>query len=56
MLDAPRTITDLRALLSKFREEQIMEALRILIEDGKAVERKGRFYHIDDLVLRGGGE
>ncbi len=56
LLEAPRTITDLRALLSKHHEEQIMEAVRILIEDGKAVERKGKFYHIDDLVLRGGGD
>lgn len=38
ILDAPRTITELRALLAKYKEDQIMEALRILIEDQKVEE------------------
>ena len=56
VLDAPRTMSDLRALLSRFAEQQIIEAIRILMEDGKVLERERRFYSIDDLTLRGGGE
>ena len=56
VLDAPRTMSDLRALLSRFTEQQIMDAIRVLMEDGKASIRDGRFYSIDDLTLRGGGE
>lgn len=56
LLDVPRSLSDLRALLSRFNEEHIMEAIRILIEDGKAVENAGKFHHLDDLTLRGGGE
>jgi len=55
-LDAPRSITDLRALVSKYKEDQIIEALRVLMEDGKVVERNGKFYSVNDLTLRGGGE
>ncbi|MEP0987666.1 ATP-dependent DNA helicase RecQ [Ekhidna sp.] len=42
-LDAPRNITELRALMSGFTQDQIMEALRILIEDKKVVENGGKF-------------
>ncbi|MDE0472400.1 MAG: RecQ family ATP-dependent DNA helicase [Ekhidna sp.] len=42
-LDAPRSITDLRALLSEYTEAQIIAALRILMEDGKVVENRGKF-------------
>lgn len=38
VLDAPRNMTELRALLSKYTQDQIMEALRIQIEDKKVVE------------------
>lgn len=40
---APRSVTDLRALLPKEKEQKILEALRILIEDGKVEEEGGRF-------------
>lgn len=56
VLDAPRSITDLRALLSRHTEEQIIAAIRILIEDQKVVERGGKFYLQGFTPLRGGGE
>ncbi len=43
ILEAPRNITDLRALMSDYTQDQIIEALRILIEDKKVVESGGRF-------------
>jgi len=56
VLDAPRTLTDLRALLSKYTEDQIIAAIRILIEDGQVIENGGRFSMNDFKPLRGGGE
>lgn len=56
VLDAPRSITDLRSLLSKYSEDQIMESLRILMEDEKVVESNGKFSLITHEPLRGGGE
>lgn len=56
VLDSPRSLSDLRALLSKFKEAQIMEAIRILMEDGKAAEKNGKFIRLDNAILRGGGE
>ena len=56
ILDAPRTITDLRALLSKHTKDQIIAALRILIEDGRAFENAGKFSLNEFKPLRGGGE
>ena len=40
---SPCSLTDLRALFPKEKEEKILEALRILIEDGKVVEEDGSF-------------
>ncbi len=54
-LEAPRNIGELRALLSKCTQEQIIEAIRMLIEDGKVVEREGVFHLVNNSVLRGGG-
>ena len=56
VLESPRSITDLRALLSKFKEDQIIEAIRILMEDNKVKEQNGKFYLNTNSVLRGGGE
>jgi len=56
VLDAPRSITDLRALLSKYTEDQIIAAIRILMEDGRVLERGGKFSLNDFTPLRGGGE
>lgn len=56
VLDSPRSLTDLRALLSKYKEDHIIGALRILIEDKKVVESGGRFSLLKDRTLRGGGE
>jgi len=56
VLDAPRSLTDLRALLSKYNEDQIIAALRILIEDERVIENGGKFYLNDFKPLRGGGE
>ncbi len=56
ILDEPKSMTDLRALLSKHTEDQIIAAIRILMEDGKVVEQMGRFQLIEASVLRGGGE
>jgi len=39
----PQSITDLRAQLPKEKEGKILEALRILIEDGRVEEEEGRF-------------
>ncbi|WP_462251480.1 RecQ family ATP-dependent DNA helicase [Ekhidna sp.] len=43
VLEAPRNISELRALMSDYTEDQIMEALRILIEDQKVVENETKF-------------
>lgn len=43
VLDAPRNISELRALMSSYSQDQIMEALRILINDKKVIETNGRF-------------
>lgn len=43
VLEAPRNITELRALMSNYTEDQIMEALRILINDKKVIEQEGKF-------------
>ncbi len=43
VLEAPRNISELRALMSDYTEDQIMEALRILIEDQKIIENGTRF-------------
>ena len=43
VLEAPRNITELRALMSDYTQDEIIEALRILIEDKKVVERAGKF-------------
>jgi len=56
VLDAPRNITDLRALLSRYTEDQIIAAIRILMEDGRVVESGGKFFLQDFAPLRGGGE
>lgn len=42
-LEAPRTLNDLRALLAKYSEDQIITALRILIEEKKVSEHQGKF-------------
>lgn len=42
-LEAPRSISDLRALLARYTEDQIMEALRILMEDKKVEELDFKF-------------
>ena len=44
VLEAPRNMPELRALMSSYSQGQIMEALRILIDDKKAAEREGRFF------------
>ena len=43
ILEAPRNITELRALMSSYTQDQIIEAIRILIEDKKVIERSGTF-------------
>ena len=43
VLESPRNISELRALLASYTQDQIMEALRILIDDKKVVESGGRF-------------
>lgn len=43
VLEAPRNMTELRALMASYTQDQIMEALRILINDKKVVENDGRF-------------
>lgn len=43
VLEAPRNITELRALMSSYTQDQIMEALRILINDKKVIEQEGKF-------------
>ncbi len=43
VLEAPRNITELRALMSDYTQDQIIEALRILIEDKKVTENVGKF-------------
>ncbi|MEM6737632.1 MAG: RecQ family ATP-dependent DNA helicase [Bacteroidota bacterium] len=52
VLEAPRSMTDLRALLSKYREEQIMEAVRILMEDSKVIESKGKFSSTGNATIK----
>lgn len=42
-LEAPRNLTELRALMSSYTQDQIIEALRILINDKKVVENTGKF-------------
>ncbi|GAB4249139.1 MAG: RecQ family ATP-dependent DNA helicase [Ekhidna sp.] len=56
VLDAPRTLSDLRALLSKYKEQQIVDAVRMLMDDKKVTEMDGKFQLIKDQTLRGGGE
>ncbi|WP_420318116.1 RecQ family ATP-dependent DNA helicase [Ekhidna sp.] len=43
VLESPRNISEIRALMSSYTQDQIMEALRILIDDKKVVESGGRF-------------
>ncbi|MEQ9467515.1 MAG: ATP-dependent DNA helicase RecQ [Ekhidna sp.] len=43
VLESPRNISELRALMASYTQDQIMEALRILIEDKKVVESEGKF-------------
>ncbi|MEP1033611.1 ATP-dependent DNA helicase RecQ [Ekhidna sp.] len=43
VLEAPRNITELRALMASYTQDQIMEALRILIEDKKVEEVNLKF-------------
>lgn len=43
VLESPRNMSELRALMSSYSQDQIMEALRILIDDKKVIEREGRF-------------
>ena len=43
VLEAPRNISELRALMASYTEDQIMEALRILIEDKKVEEVNLKF-------------
>lgn len=43
VLEAPRNISELRALMASYTQDQIMEALRILIDDKKVVEIDGKF-------------
>ncbi len=43
MLEAPRNITELRALMSDYTQDQIIEALRILIEEKKVIENQRKF-------------
>lgn len=42
-LESPRNMSELRALMASYTQDQIMEALRILIEDKKVVESEGKF-------------
>ncbi len=43
VLEAPRNISELRALMANYTQDQIMEALRILIEDKKVIEKNAKF-------------
>ncbi|MEQ8904714.1 RecQ family ATP-dependent DNA helicase [Ekhidna sp.] len=43
VLESPRNMSELRALMASYTQDQIMEALRILINDKKVVECGGRF-------------
>lgn len=43
VLEAPRNMSELRALMASYTQDQIMEALRILIDDKKVVESGGKF-------------
>lgn len=43
VLESPRNMSELRALMASYTQDQIMEALRILINDKKVVESGGRF-------------
>ncbi len=43
VLEAPRNISEIRALMASYSQDQIMEALRILINDKKVVENEGKF-------------
>ena len=43
VLEAPRNMTELRALMASYTQDQIIEALRILINDKKVVESEGKF-------------
>lgn len=42
-LEAPRNLSEIRALLARYTEDQIMEALRVLINDKKVIESEGKF-------------
>ena len=42
-LESPRNISELRALMANYSQDQIMEALRILIDDRKVIESNGKF-------------
>lgn len=46
VMEVPRTLSELRALLSAYSHDQIMEALRVLIEDEKVIESRGKFSKI----------
>jgi ATP-dependent DNA helicase RecQ len=43
VLESSRNMSELRALLASYTQDQIMEALRILIDDKKVVESGGKF-------------
>ena len=43
VLESPRNISELRAFMASYTQDQIMEALRILIDDKKVVESEGKF-------------
>ncbi|WP_424963578.1 RecQ family ATP-dependent DNA helicase [Ekhidna sp.] len=43
VLESPRNMSELRALLASYTQDQIMEALRILIDDKKVIESGGKF-------------
>jgi len=43
VLESPRNMSELRALMASYTQDQIMEALRILINDKKVVVSGGRF-------------
>ncbi len=44
LTSSPQSISDLRTKLPEQKEQQILEALRILIEDGMAMEENGGFF------------
>ena len=46
LLEIPRTITELKSLLSRYKHDQIIEALRMLMEDERVSEQQGTFAHL----------